>query len=151
MDCKPRVFPIEDFNAQFPVFSAENSGFTQADIQLAGTSAMFHIGPSAPGMPMQGNTRVYALFLMTAHILTLHKNAADAIDSGVVPVGGRPYKTDVGSVSVENTKPNSLTLDDFTYWLDQTVYGQELMALLEVQAPLGIYLNSHRDSVRVLV
>lgn len=147
---KPRVFPVEDFGSAFPCFFAEGAGFSQTDIMLAGNAAMRHIGEDAAFMPLRGADRQYALFLMAAHILVLRKKANSDVADGNVPVGGMPFKSTVGSVSVENTKPNTFTTDDWSYWLSQTAYGQELLALLDAQAPIGIYLNGRRDSVRVL-
>lgn len=147
----PPVFPLDDFNACFPIFSKEGSGFTTAQIQMAGKRAMFHIAPfDTPGLPLMGEQRWYAIYLMTAHILTLNKKADEDVAAGEAPTGGVEFKATVGSVSVERTKPNSFTMDDWEYWLSQTVYGQELMSLLDTVSGLGFYLNGRPDSVRVL-
>jgi hypothetical protein len=63
-------------------------------------------------------------------------------------IAGTPFKATVGSVSIENTKPNSFQSDDWNYWLNMTAFGRELLALLEAHSP-GIYIS--RDSVRDLL
>lgn len=110
---------------------------------------MMHITPSAVDMPLVGVYREYALFLMAAHLLTLDSQD-DAGDPGS-SMAGTPFKAMVGSVSVENTKPNSFTVDDWNYWLNQTKYGRELLAYLDTHSTPGIFLNTPCDSVRDLI
>jgi hypothetical protein len=142
---KEAVFPLAMFLAYFPEFDDE-SKYTKASVQSAGLRAMMHITPSAEGMPFVGKYREYGLFLMTAHIATLAK--MDDGESG--GVAGRPFKSTVGSVSVESTKPNSFVADDWNFWLSLTNYGAELLALLDTQAQ-GIFLNTPNDTVRDLL
>ena len=110
---------------------------------------MLHITPSAMDMPLVGIYREYALFLMAAHLLTLDSQD-DAGDPGS-SMAGTPFKATVGSVSVENTKPNSFTVDDWNYWLNQTKYGRELLAYLDTHSTPGVFLNTPCDSVRDLI
>ena len=113
-------------------------------------------------MPIQSDEdgdRVYALFLMTAHLIQLSLNnasqnaeqpgAGGSSESGGGAVG-RVKKTTIGSVTVETDSPNTYTSTDWTYWLQQTPYGSEFLAFMEAVAPLGVYLNGRPDSVRVL-
>ena len=93
---------------------------------------------------MVGPYREYALFLMTAHLITL--DAQDDTDDPGSSLAGTPFKATVGSVSVENTKPNSFTVDDWNYWLNQTKYGRELLAYLDTQCAPGIFINTTCDS-----
>lgn len=150
--CWPSVFPVDDFLSRFPVFAevGENGEpkYAQSYIIERGTRAMMHIRPSVPGMPMVGPYREYALFLMTAHLIELD----DLDDNGENPVAaGTPFKATVGSVSIENTKQNSFKTDDWNYWLNQTKHGRELLAYLDVQAPLGVYIEPPCDSARDLI
>jgi hypothetical protein len=138
------VFPVDDFLARFPSFSSKE----KVAVIESGNKAMMHITPDQPGMPMRGKYRFYALFLMTAHLLELDDATSSADGTSIA---GTPFKATVGSVTIENTKPNSFQSDDWNYWLNQTKYGRELLAYLEVQAPAGIFLNEERDSVRDLV
>lgn len=146
---KPFVFPIENFLEEFPEFGA--NGFTQAQVNRCGRMASRYITEWRNGFPLQeADDRLYAMYLMTAHILTMRKNAADDFANGNSPTGGRVRKATVGAVTVETDSPNSYTMDDYSYWLSQTTYGQELLAYLANSAPAGIYCNSRKDSVRVL-
>ena len=145
---RPLAFPIEDFLARFPEFDDEEK-YKQSEINNFGQRAMMHITPDAEGMPMVGPYREYGLFLMTAHMITLAKDG-DSGDSIGYGLAGVPFKATVGSVSIENTKPNSFQSDDFNYWLSQTAYGRELLAYLDTQAQ-AIFLNTCNDSVRDLL
>ena len=145
-----RVFPCDEFKAAFPVFANNTSVYSAEAIQLAGNEAMHHITEPSHGMPMENcEDRKYALFLMTAHILVLNHKTDDDTAAGNTSAGGSVVKAVIGSVQIENTKPNSFTVDDWSYWLGQTEYGRRLLAYLDIQAPF-IFLNTRRDRVRVL-
>lgn len=156
MDCRkpvadvPFTFPVEEFLSEFPAFSEAN-GFTTTQIVRVGRQAHRYITEWRDGFPLPDpEDRCYALFLMTAHILLLRKNADDDIASGNLPSGGRVKKAIVGAVTVETDSLSSTDTDDYDYWLSQTVYGQELLTYLANSAPAGIYCNTKIDSVRVL-
>lgn len=147
---KPDVFPYDNFIAEFPEFDSDS--FTRAQITRLGQQAGKYIKRTDKMcFPLSDpSDRQYALFLMTAHMLLLRKNAINEMNGGGTPTGGRVRKATVGAVIVETDSPNSWTMDDFTYWLSQTSYGQELLAYLENSASAGIYCNCRRDSVRLL-
>jgi len=132
------IFQADDFLAEFPEFS-DSTVFPTQTVAIAGRSAMRFITAPEDGFPLVGSDRGYALFLLTAHILTLSKNATDAIASGSTPSGGLVVKSIVGSVSVEMQKPNTYTQTEWEYWLNQTTYGQQLQAYLSVAAPCGLF------------
>lgn len=143
------VFPSDDFISEFPEFG--KTPFTRAQVSRVGVQAHRYITEWRIGFPLPNpEDRLYALFLMTAHILILRKNAADEIANGDTPSGGRVKKATVGAVSVETESPNQYKSDNYDYWLSQTTYGQELLAYLENSCPAGIYLNDRKDSVRVI-
>jgi hypothetical protein len=143
------IFPIPKFLSEFPEFNTDF--FTKSMVARCGKFAMKYITQGIMGYPLSDpDDREYALFLMAAHILTLRKQAADDMAGGSTPSGGRIRKAVVGAVTVETDSPNSYTTDDYAYWLSQTTYGQELLAYLNNAAPAGIYLNTKKDSVRVI-
>lgn len=142
------IFPIEDFFSYFPQFQTEK--YQETYVQSCGRRATMHITPSIEKMPLTGSYRVYALCLMCAHLITLDDMAKDENgDLNGTQIAGTPFKATVGSVSIENTKPNSFQSDDWNYWLNMTAYGRELLALLEAHAAGGIYIS--RDSARDLL
>jgi len=148
-----RIFPIEEFLASFPEFSDETV-YKRPYVQSAGQRAMMHIGNALSGFPLQEPQRTYALFLLSAHIAALTKQGLENASGGGDTTGGlagMAFKATVGSVSVETTKPNSFTSDDFSFWLSQTQYGRELLALFDAHSENGIFLNTSEDSVRDLV
>lgn len=142
------IFDLPMFLAYFPEF-ADEAVWKPTVVQSAGYRAMRHITTSAGGMPLIGEDRDYAQFLMAGHLLVLDKQDEDSGVSDGVGMAGTPFKATVGSVQVENTKPNSFQSDDWNYWLNQTKYGRELLAFLDVHAP-GIFLATQQDSVRDL-
>ena len=147
--CKtpPYVFPKDDFLDNFPEF--KNEFFSEAMISRVGLQAKKYITDWRCNFPLPDvEDRQYALFLMTAHLLALRKNAADELSTGSLPAGGRVRKAVVGAVTVETDAPK--TTGDYNYWLSQTSYGQELLAYLENAAPAGIFSNCYPDTVRVL-
>ena len=142
------AFPLDSFLGRFPEFANEDV-YPMAKVQNCGDRAMMHITPSQMEMPMHGFYREYALFLMTAHLITL--DAQDDTDDPGSSLAGTPFKATVGSVSIEATKPNSFNSDDWNYWLNQTKYGRELLAYLDTQCAPGIFINTPCDSVRDLI
>ena len=149
MDPLPIPFDYDSFVARFPEFgNAEKHPIDT--VQNAGYRASMHVTRSVPGIPMSGPYREYALFLVAAHILALADLAGeDSNGVGDTPAG-IPFKATVGSVTIENTKPNGFTSDDFNYWYSQTPYGREYLAFIDTFAQ-GIYLNEPNDSVRDLL
>ena len=145
-----RIFPIEEFLATFPEF-ADETKFSKPSIQGAGNRAMFWLPASFGGISIPEPQFTYALFLMAAHIIALRKTAEES--SGSYATGGlagMPFKATVGSVSVETTKPNSFTSDDWTHWLSRTEYGMEYLAFMDIQAQ-PISTETPESSARDLV
>ena len=74
-----------------------------------------------------------AIYLMTAHRLTLNKIAQTGQDGQ----GGKVSSASVGEVSVSyESIPNA---DKFTYWLSLSPYGLELLGLLETLTAIPKY------------
>lgn len=142
------TFDLPTFLAAFPEFDDE-AKWKKTVLQSAGYRASMHLSVSAVGMPLQGEQREYARFLVAAHILTLAKMNEDNGDDSGAGMPGMPFKATIGSVQVENTKPNTFTSDDWTFWYSQTLYGREYLALLD-SVVQGVYLATQSDSVRDL-
>lgn len=159
----PPSFSVDTFLAYFPEFAKvadKDSG--RALINACGMRAVLHFGSNRPGFPTNPEHREYARCLIAAHLYVLatrdnegnddSPEEGDIASAGALAGGmmGSTFKATVGSVSVENTKPNTFTSDEWTWWYNQTKYGSEYLAFLsEVAAP--VYLNTRRDSVRDLL
>lgn len=138
-------FDLPKFLSFFPQF--DTTEYPKPKVQSCGFRAKLHITKYIAGMPLEGEHREYAQFLMAAHLLVL--DAQDADNGGAGSVAGTPFKATIGSVAIEGTKPNSFQSDDWNYWLNQTVHGRELLAFLDSHCQ-GIYLATLDDSVRDL-
>jgi hypothetical protein len=140
-------FPYDTFIAYFPEFEETE----RKTVVSCGMRAMLHISHSVHGIPMQAEFREYGQCLMAAHILYLQTRSDENGngDPSLSDMAGVTYKATVGSVQIENTKPNAFLQDDWQFWLSQTKYGRELLAYLSTQAQ-PIFLNTKKDSVRDL-
>lgn len=76
-----------------------------------------------------------ALYLMLAHLLTIQAAIAGGSTGGGGPITGAT----VDKVSVTMAAPT--TRDSWTFWLMQTPYGQQLLALLSVVGAGGFYIG----------
>ncbi len=123
-----------DFKLNFPEFKdAENVEFCleRAKCYLSSNGNKF----------LTGEKYKLALYLFAAHFLVLQKNIAEGQLSA-----GLPSSASINSVSISMVPPSSSGA--FEYWLNQTQYGAELLALLEHEAPVPLLLGG--SFVRVL-
>lgn len=141
-----QTFPYDDFIEYFPEFSDKDVNA----VNSAGKSACLYLDTKVKGLPMDDSEhRIYALSLLTAHILTLRTQTNNPNGDGSQTIG-RVRKATIGSVTVETDNPNGYTMTDWQFWLMQTQYGLEFLAFLESMAPIGWYMNTNDDSVRVI-
>lgn len=87
-----------------------------------------------PCMMLNGKRLAYALNLMTAHLLAINKSMLDSDDANSEQ-GGFITSASIGDVSV--TKAEIPSTDVWSWWLGQTPFGQQLMALLSIAAVGG--------------
>ena len=59
--------------------------------------------------------------------------------------GGIVSSAHIDSVSVTKAVPQSKNA--FQYWLNQSAYGQQLLALLKLQSAVGIYFGGTKENV----
>jgi len=117
----------EEFRESFPEFSdAEN-----IEIYLARTKC--YISAEDYGV-LSSDCRKLAIYLFTAHLLTLQKNIAEGQTSA-----GLTASASIDRVSVSMVPPPSLC--EFEYWLNQTLYGVELLSLLSSKLPVPMLLG----------
>ena len=152
------VFPMDTFLAYFPEFAEKaEDAKSRAVLNSCGMRAVLHIGENGKFLrPADPAHRQYCQCLMAAHLYVLSTRGAsedgtlaDPSGTGEQSLIGAAFKATVGSVQVENTKPNTFVSDDWMFWLSQTKYGLELLAFMsEIQAP--VYMVPPRDTARDL-
>lgn len=74
------------------------------------------------------------LFLLTAHLLKIHQNILVKNKQG-----GFVSSSTIDKVSVTKVAPPSS--DMFEWWLGQTAYGQQLLAMLQIAGVGGLYVG----------
>ncbi len=91
---------------------------------------------------LRGGSLQLALDLMAAQIATLmNPNGNDPAGggSGAATGSGIVTSASIGAVSVSVAQPP--TKDMWEYWLGQTPYGQQLLALLKMKGVGGFYVG----------
>jgi len=111
------------FISQFPEFTeAEN-------IELYINRALLYISPYCA---FCGERKQYVVFLLAAHLLAIQDNVNNGENTGGLQTGASIDKV---SVSVA---PPPFT-DGFEYWLNQTAYGQQLLAFFNMMASVPTF------------
>lgn len=118
------------FRAAFPVF-ADTTKFPDALLQVQWDVGTAFVSDANCGV-LVDSKRETALWLMLAHLLWL----GVLIGRGQ---GGTGVKTGatIDKVSVQYAAPPAG--DDWSWWLMQTPYGQQLLALLSIAGAGGFY------------
>lgn len=125
------TFDVALFRSQFPAF-ADETAYPDATLQAFFDVATCYVSDVDCGRLM-GACRQYALNAMTAHLVFI---------SDLAGAGGTPAfvtSTTIGSVSV-SVQPNQNT-DQWTWWLNLSPYGSQLVALLAGAAIGGILVG----------
>ncbi len=130
------VITVDEFREVFPEF-ADETKYPDAVIQSFIIQAECYISPdNNPAWMLNGESRRLAIMLLVAHLLILNNKAL----SGSGAAGGTVASKSAGSVSVSFVAPTNKNELDF--WLNQTGYGQRLLALLQVKVPAsGLYIG----------
>lgn len=119
------------FREAFPAFR-DAGVFPDALIERHFDAACSHVSPKDGG-PLRGRGRQRALNLMTAHLLHLEQLILSGSAGGVV------QGATIDKVSVTLVPPP--VKSQFVWWLNQSPYGQELLALLKSKAAGGVYIG----------
>ena len=85
------------------------------------------------GLTIKQRTR--ALNLMTAHLAALNAQAAAGEQSGLI------QGATIDKISVQLTPPPITEGDQWAWWLNQTQYGQQFLALMQAAAVGGFYVG----------
>ncbi len=118
---------VDDFILNFPEFDGVEN------ISLYLTRAKCYVSPVNYGK-LSDESRKLAIYLFAAHLLALQKS----IKEGNTSVN-MTASASIDKVSVSMVPPPSLGA--FEYWLNQTQYGAELLALLSVVLPIPLLLG----------
>lgn len=132
------VVNIDEFIAQFPEF---NDDVYNSLIPVYLKRALTFCSACNFGR-LKNYKRILAIYLLTAHLLTLSNQTNNNGNSGQ---GGIVGSASVGDVSISYVQiPN---LDKFDYWLSLTPYGLQLIALLEILSSVPFYIGGSYERV----
>lgn len=124
------------FRALFPAY-ANTVQYPAAAVQVYWDTATAYVSNRTGGCYIGGMTvaqQTLALNQMTAHLLYL---------SGLIASGNTPgvmVGATIDKISVTLEPPPAP--NQWQYWLNQTPYGQQLLALLQVASVGGFYASS---------
>ena len=125
------TFDYDTFIALFPAYSDEDI-YPEATLSAYWTSAVNYISDDNYGY-VNGDARQYAINLMTAHLVYI----AGLIAIGQVP--GLMQNATIDKVTVGLTPPP--LKNQWQWWLSASPYGQQLLALLQVNSVGGGYIG----------
>jgi hypothetical protein len=121
-----------DFRAQFPYF-ANTTLYPEVVLQMYFTMGTAYVQNLNIGC-LTTAQRQLALYLMTAHLQAMF--TAIVADNGSAPGVVTEAQIDKIRVSIQPPPdPN-----EWTYWLNQTPWGQQLLALLSAASVGGFYV-----------
>lgn len=123
------------FRAQFPAF-ANQVTYPTALLQMYWDEVGCWIQDGGAGGFLQGDCTVLAMNMLLAHFLEL---AAKNKANGKSKQGGYKTSSSIDKVSVAYLAPPNQ--DQFSWWLNQTNYGQQLAAFLEMKAVGGFHIG----------
>lgn len=133
------VFDVAAFRVAFPQFA---SALAFPDVTLQGywDVAALYVSDEADYGRLTGAARARALDLLTAHLSALSALIAAGRTPGVV------QSSTIDKISVTLVPPPIKS--DFDFWLQQTPYGAQLLALLGVYSSGGWYVPATNINAR---
>jgi hypothetical protein len=132
----------QNFRAFLTVFQ-DTTQYPEAQLLMYWTVASDYISTfDSTFNVLNGASLQLALDLLCAHITVLLTQDQKNVDEGENPgqPGSIETSASVGSVSVSSLPP-PIDNDPWRYWMNQTQYGQQLLALLSVKAVGGLYVG----------
>lgn len=130
------LFNYTLFQQQFPAYSNQNiypESLMQSYWDIA-TNYMSNIGNYGS---LQGSMRQYALNLLVAHLTFLAGIIASGNGNSQIP--SLMQTATIDKITVGLTPPP--IPNQFQWWLNLTPYGQQLLALLQVNSVGGFYIG----------
>lgn len=134
---------VAAFRAQFSKFA---NTLCFPDIVIQGwwdTATNFVTDWRYPGIGTPSQ-RVLAVNLVTAHIGFLYNAIANGEPTGVLT------SAQIDKIRVDTKPPPGAETSNFQWWLSQTPFGQQLLALFATMTVGGIYVGGlpERDAIR---
>jgi hypothetical protein len=130
------TFDYALFQQQFPAYS-NPMVYPEILMQNYWDIAINYISNSGNCGSLQGSARQYAINLMVAHLNFLAGIIASGNGNSQVP--GLMQTATIDKVTVGLTPPP--LPNQFQWWLNLTPYGQQLLALLQVNSVGGFYIG----------
>ena len=127
------------FRALFPQY-ANTTTYPQAAIQLWWNNATAYLSPTycASWGRLTLGQQTLALNLMTAHLYFINLLAAQNEDSGIITGAV------IDKINVTLEPPPQV--NQWQWWLNQSPYGKQLLALLQTAAVGGRFFNPQPTS-----
>jgi len=122
---------VEQFRVRFPAFD-DPVAYPDDLIEAYFGQAQCYIENDGNAC-LSDSCLLEAIYLMTAHLLTLR----DAMTSG----DGADFVTSATIDKVSVTVQAPPERDQWSWWLNKTPYGQQLLSLLSLSAVGGMYIG----------
>ena len=126
------VLDVSSFRARFKAFSSVTT-YPNTTIETTWNTSTIYISDVINEF-FPSDKLELALQQMTAHLLTI----SDKLTSSSKQMGIVASST-IGSVSVSMVAPKQVS--EWEFWLNQTPYGQQLLALLNTVTAGGFYIG----------
>ena len=133
------TFNYSSFVAQIPAYS-DSGLYPESTLQQYWNGAINYISDVGNFGAIQGSARVFALNLMTAHLVFV----AGLAQNQQVP--GLMQNATVDKVSVGLTPPP--LPNQWQWFLNQSPYGQQLLAQLQVSSVGGFFIAGPYGGIR---
>ena len=129
---------LADFRALFPIFSEKCTFAADTVVEMNFDTAGLYMSSCWPsnsqGMTLKQQT--YALYLMTAHLISLTQLAAKQ-------QAGNIESASIDKVSITVKLPE--LKNQWEWWMNQTPFGQNLWALLQTISTGGFYIGGRPE------
>lgn len=135
MACNIPSFNPQAFRTAYPEFTCGKE-YPDQQLQAWWNLALVYV-PNNPYGVIAQNNQFPALQMMTAHLAKLMTNAGEGELTGIVT------DASIDKVAVGLQPPPEKS--QYQWWLNQTPYGQALLALFQVQTVGGIYSGGSLD------
>lgn len=133
------TFDIAAFRVAFPAF-ANTTTYPDETLQGFWDVAILYISNEADYGRLTGAARYRAICLLVAHMLALSGLIAKGKTPGIV------QSSTIDKISVSLVTPPIKS--EFDFWLNQTPYGVQLLALLSVKSVGGWYVPAAAFNAR---